>query len=201
MDIPKCEGVVLKYGNIRDVPWDWICDRKWCKSAFRRWREMWRRCNNSNHPRYNNYKDCKIDERYRYFSEYLSDIMKLENFDKFCDNPSEWHIDKDIKDPTNRHYTFENLSIIYYKDNTIERNNRCGHPTSSFEARQKISNARKKPIKGVNIKDGSIIFFDSAKDAEEKGGFNHKGISSCIHGRRPSYKGYKWELIEEVQDE
>ena len=201
MEIPKCEDVVLKYGNIRDIPWDWICDRKWCKSIFARWRDMWRRCNDPKCSRYERYKDCKIDERYRYFSEYLNDIMRLDNFDKLCEEPSKWHIDKDLKDPTNRHYTFENLSIIYYKDNTIERNNRCGHPTSSFEARRKISNAQKKPIKGVNIKDGSILYFDSAKDAEEKGGFNHKGISSCIHGRRPSYKGYKWELLEEVHNE
>lgn len=201
MEIPKCEGVVLKYGNIRDVPLDWINENKWHKSLYSRWREMWKRCKDPNHSRYENYKNCIISDDYIYFSNYVKDIMKLENFDKLCEEPSKWHIDKDKIDPNNRCYFFEHLSIVYYKDNIIERNNRCGHPTSTSEARQKISNAQKKPIKGVNIKDGSIIFFDSAKDAEEKGGFNHKGISSCIHGRRPSYKGYKWELIEEVHNE
>ena len=179
----------------RDKSMDWINEELWRKSIYTRWREMWKRCKNPEHPRYNSYKDCEIDERYRLFSNYINDIMTLENFDKLCANPSEWHIDKDIKDSNNRNYTYEYLSIVYYKDNVKERNNRCGHPSQDFEVRKKISDSRKKPIKGININDGSVIYFDSAKDAEELGGFNRKSISCCLHGRRYSYKGYRWEFI------
>lgn len=145
---------------------------------------MWIRCKNPEHSRYKTYKDCEIDERYRYLSNYINDVMKLENFDKLCQDPSKWHIDKDVKDPTNRHYTFNHLSIIYYKDNSKERMQRLGSPNmGNF-----------KPIIGINKDTNSIILLKSRNEAKEKG-FRPSNITLVCQGKRPHHKGYKWFYI------
>ena len=98
---------VVIYNN---MPRGWAKGKnqpKWHESLYTRWHDMWTRCRNPNSSRYKNYKVCKIDEKYRYLSNYVNDIMRLENFDKLCENPSKWHIDKDIKDSNNRNYFFE----------------------------------------------------------------------------------------------
>ena len=60
---------------------------------------MWARCKNPSNKDYPNYKDCKIDERYRLLSNYVNDVMQLDNFDLLCLYPNEYHVDKDKLDP------------------------------------------------------------------------------------------------------
>ena len=48
---------------------------KWHKSLYDRWRHMWSRCRNPEHPRYLKYKDCPIDERYIKLSNYVNDVQ------------------------------------------------------------------------------------------------------------------------------
>ena len=174
-----------------DMPRGWSFGKgqpAWHGSIYHRWYDMWTRCNNPNNTKYKNYKDCEIDEKYRYLSNYVNDIMQLENFDKLCENPSKYDIDKDKIDPNNRCYFFEHLTILSDKENSEEQMNRNGVPTS------------KKRIKGINIKDGSVLIFDSIHQATELG-FNSGHLVSCCKGRRKSHKGYRWEYIEEVHNE
>ena len=164
---------------------------KWHRSIYDRWYRMWIRCKNPQHKQYNNYKNCEIDEKYRYFSYYLNDIMQLENFDKLCEEPSKWNIDKDKIDPNNRCYFFEHLSIISKTENSKECIARNGSPMENPEVAKK----KWKPIKAINIKDGSIITFKSLTEAEESG-FRASGISKCLSGKYKTHKGYKWEYLE-----
>ena len=168
------------------MPRGWVTGKgqpKWHELLFKRWRDMWSRCNNPEHPGYDNYKDCKIDENYRYFSKYLNDIMQLENFDKLCDNPKYWHIDKDIKDPTNRHYYFEHLSIVYYKDNLDERFKRRGKPSPS------------KPVIGIGIGRDCILLYKSITDTNLKRCLVRDCCNKCYGKKSNIYKGYKWYYI------
>ena len=170
---------------------------KWHKVLVDRWIDMWTRCNNPNDWRYESYKDCKIDERYRTFSNYLNDIMQLDNFDKLCENPSKWHIDKDKIDPNNRCYYFEHLSIITNSDNSKERMSRKGSPMKNPDYAKKNGDSHKKSIKAININSGEVLYFDSQVDAAEELGILQGSISNCLYGRAKSYKGYKWEFLDE----
>lgn len=139
------------YFIYNDMPRGWVRGKtqpKWHKSLYDRWRLMFLRCKNPQNTLYKWYKDCKIDERYRYLSNYVNDIMLLENFENFCENPHDWEIDKDKKDPNNRHYSFEHLNIITIEDNRLESLNRNGNPMKDPDiakrAGEKSANSRRK---------------------------------------------------------
>lgn len=57
---------------------------------------------------------------------------------------------------------------------------------------------KKIPIKGTNLDTGEIIFFESAKDAENSGSFSQGCIWDCIKGKRgrTQHKGFKWEIVK-----
>lgn len=172
-------------GIENDMPKGWVRGKNqptWHLSLYKRWVHMWERCRNPEHKDYSNYKDCKIDERYRLFSNYIDDISKLENFDKLCENPSKWSIDKDKIDPNNRYYFFEHLTIISGSANIKERNARRGNPSPM------------KPILGISLEDNSFIIFKSIRQAKEKG-FDPGTIAKCLKGRAKSHHNYKWSYL------
>lgn len=171
-----------------DMPRGWVYNKnqpKWHHSLYDRWIKMWDRCKNPKSKAYKTYKNCEIDERYRYLSNYVKDVMSLENFDKLCENPSLWVIDKDIKDVDNRGYFLDKLSIISRKENVRERNNRLGNPAS----------IKRKPVIGINIKNGKMLCFNFICQCEERG-FLSSNIVNCLKGRYKSHKGYRWYYLE-----
>ena len=58
------------------------------------------------------------------------------------------------------------------------------------EIKQKLSESKSKPIKGINIITGEIIRFKSGLEAKANG-FNNTGIKRSIDKNQP-YKEYKW---------
>ena len=177
IQIPKCEDVILKYNRVRDIPYSWLMEEEWRSKIYSMWNSMWHRVNK--HP---SYKDSKISENYSRLSNYFEDVLSLENFDLFKENPKGWSIDKDIKIKDNKDYYFEALSLVTLEDNTSERNIRKGYPNSG----------NFKPIIGIN-KD-TIILLKSRNEAKEKG-FRPSNITLVCQGKRPHHKGYKWFYI------
>ena len=172
-----------------DMPRGWKRGKgqpKWHLSIHNRWYRMWNRCNNPKDKDYESYKDCKIAEEYRYLSKYLEDLEKLDNFDKLINNLKDWHIDKDSKDPSNRNYYFDNLSIICKKDNIEEMLNRKSSPKS------------KKPIIGIPINKNKVLIFEYVSQAD-KYNFYHSNIIKCCKGKLRAYKGYKWHYINIIK--
>lgn len=51
----------------------------------------------------------------------------------------------------------------------------------------------KKPVVGTDCETGKKIYLKSMTDGE-KFGFRRRGISQCVNGASPKYKGYSWEL-------
>ena len=88
MEIPKCDDVILKYGNIRDIPISWLKECRWRYNIYEMWKGMWRRVSDNKY-----YKDCFICDEYIRLSNYFSDILKLENFNLFKENPSGWQLE------------------------------------------------------------------------------------------------------------
>ena len=62
-----------------------------------RWNSMMRRCYNENDINYSDYGlvGVKVVDRWHNVDNYISDIMLVENFEKFYYNPSKYHLDKD----------------------------------------------------------------------------------------------------------
>lgn len=66
----------------------------------------------------------------------------------------------------------------------------------SEETRDKISRANKgKTSKKVRCIELDRVF-DSILSAAEFIGKDHKGISSCLHGKQKTSGGYHWEFVE-----
>lgn len=184
---------VLKYGKINDMPRGWISKEKWHHVIYDMWSDMWRRCYTKL-----SWFGCQIQPRYKYLSNYVNDIMKLENFDKFKENPKGWCIDKDIKFKDNRDYYFEALSLITRSENCTDANNRrdysnwYNHPMKNSLTSKRSGKSRIKPVIGINSL--NILLYKSLKHASENN--LHPGnISSCCTKKLNSYLGYKWYYI------
>lgn len=72
-------------------------------------------------------------------------------------------------------------------------NNNYGTKTE----RQKDSEYLKgkmKAVRGVNIKTGETLIFESVKSTETKG-FKRRGVRNCLNGENKQHHGYRWEYI------
>lgn len=177
MEIPKCDDVILKYGNIRDIPISWLKDELWRYSIYEMWKGMWRRVSE-----HRNYKDCSICDRYIRLSNYFTDIPKLDNFSLFKENPKGWSIDKDIKIPGNREYKFEAISLITRSENSRERQVRNPY----------VPKREPKPVIGISPK--SILLFKVLSHVEFIG-LDKSSVCECCHKDRKTCGGYKWYYI------
>lgn len=87
----------------------------------------------------------------------------------------------------------ENLEWVTPKMN-------CNYGTKQTRFVSKMKNTSKfsKPVIGVNIKDGSKIFFPSTQEAK-RNGFSQGNIASCCRGERKYHKGYFWHFANEEE--
>lgn len=90
---------------------------------YKRWDSMIRRCFNSNDPRYKNYKDVAVCDRWMYFSNYLQDIINIPGYYKAINNLNNYHIDKDLIPMLN------NIDYKIYSPNTCIWLDKCDNVT------------------------------------------------------------------------
>jgi hypothetical protein len=69
---------------------------------------------------------------------------------------------------------------------------KCPKPPSPLGNRGKLSKLSK-PVKGIHIKTGEEVFFDSLRLADSAG-FRLANVRTSIKGIGSHYKGYKWTL-------
>ena len=175
---------VLKFGRINDMEEGWICGKDqplWHRKVYQMWSSMWRRVYTDI-----NYFGKTIQFEYKYLSKYVNDIMKLENFEAFKENPKGWSIDKDIKGGTLDGYYFEYLSLVTRSDNGRDTINRNGTALSEFRFNPR------RPIIAISPK--SKILFKYLRQATDKG-FDISCVCKCLKGERKLHKGYKWKYI------
>ena len=155
---------------------------KWHKNARRLWRKMWLRCYDPTSDNYQYYKDCKIHEKFRLFSNFLKWLEsepRFEDFKRTCGN-IRWCIDKDMKCSRNRNYYPEYMTLTTQSINSKERNKRLGIPDGNRNNRIPI----------IGICDDSILLFKSYAHAKEYK-FYRSSIKKCYKNNK-RYKGYKW---------
>lgn len=181
-------------GIKNDMPRGWVRGKnqpKWHRSLYNRWKHMWVRCKNPLSPDYATYKDIPIDESFRLLSIYVDTVSKLINFDRLCDEPNNYHIDKDLK---YREYSPKSLSIVHHSENRKEMFDRCGHPYNSVKATRTQWLNRKRLI-AINIETGHVRVYTCAPDAKRLHGFDPSHIGRCAKGLEVAHKGYKWYYV------
>ena len=172
-----------------DMPRGWIQGKgqpRWHKKVYNMWRNRWDKCRNPNNPSYEYYKDCEIDEDFKYLSNFVKWIMNQPLFEEFVQtcNKVKWVIDKDMKDSNNRNYYPEYMTLTTQSENSKEMLNRRGNPNP------------KTPVIAIDTHSNKVLLFKSTHDAQDKG-FHHSDISKCINKlpHHKSHKGYKWYRI------
>lgn len=114
-------------------------------------------------------------------------------FDSMTDETKEKWIEahKGLQPMLGKHHTEESKKKIS-KAIKGEKNPFYGkHHTK--EVKDRLMKENGKQIIGVNIKDGTIIEFQSIRDAH-RNGFNRSCIWQCLNpnGNQSTHKGYKW---------
>lgn len=93
---------------VNDMERGWLGKNQplWHHKIYYIWRDEWNRCRNPKHPAYENYKDCKIYDDFKYLSKFVEWIISEPRFEEFCNTCDKvtWSVDKDMKNPNNRNY-------------------------------------------------------------------------------------------------
>ena len=188
---------VCKVG-INDMKGKWHCSSKcitdrqfYERRVYNLWVCMLERCYLNKYP---TYKECQVSVRWRKLSNFISDINKLPNYDLWLNNPNQRvSLDKEYFRPC-KVYSVNTTGFNTISNNSKERIKRCGNPMNDFTTRIKAGSSRSKAVEGTNIKTGDKIYFNSMREADNKG-FNHSSISACCRGELYSHKGYYWKML------
>ena len=145
---------------------------------YPRWSSMIRRCYSKNDKAYSQYGGAGVTvcERWHKFSNYIDDISKKENYEKFEKEPKYWHLDKDIINK--KQYSNETTVIVHEIDNLNEMNTR---------------NMFKKKVLQYTKNGEFVKEYDSLSDASKSIGVSKSNLSSACIGRRKTCKGYIWK--------
>lgn len=168
----KNKPTIHNYGIVGDV-----IENPKSHILYDRWSKMISRCYNENNRFYPNYGGVgvKVSDRWRYFFNYVEDISNMENYDSLIENPSEWHIDKDILGKN-----------LYSKETCL-----------IVKAEKNISIAsqvnKERVIVQYNL-DGSFIKeYKSIITASNELGILRTSISECLNGRTKTSGGFIWK--------
>lgn len=172
----------IKNGSIRDWLSPYVCgkgivgleiENPQSHILYNRWRDMIRRCYDSNNKSYKTYggNGCWVCDDWLYFPNYVKDIEKKENYDKLVESKGKnlWQIDKDILKPGNKCYCDKYVSIISRTKNAAERNKRV---TKTYLGDK---------IHQFSLNGEYIKSFDSKKEAAIELSKNHSRNTTSIN--------------------
>lgn len=126
----------VKYGQVKDYyrngvyrkPYNPLLYDNYEFMIFRKlksiWKSMINRCCNENNIAYTNYGALGVSvcDYWLDFDNFLKDVTKLPQYDKFYINPSSYQLDKDYKQinlpKSARIYSLDTCMFLYYVDNT-----------------------------------------------------------------------------------
>lgn len=166
-----CLGNAKKVGNER---------------VYSLWNNMLCRCyhNHKNNKDYMSYGGIgvRVCERWKIFSNFLSDLENIEGYDEPLFAQGKIHLDKDKKQsntpPSQKIYSLETCCFISKEDNQVMRN------TSRY----------RKKFMAISP-DGQRIYVDGLVDFSKENNLDASTITRCLRGEYKQHKGWTFEVV------
>lgn len=112
----------MVYGiGINDMEYGWTKANEWNHRVYQVWQDMLRRCySEKEHERHPTYIGCVVCERWLKLSNFVEDIVKIDNYEYWRDNPNQRiSLDKDIKsNGISKCYCLEQCQFISKSENS-----------------------------------------------------------------------------------
>lgn len=155
----------LVYGvGINDMPVGWIGASSYNTRLYNTWKAMLYRTTQQCWEELPCYYGTTVCNEWVYLSNFEKDIQELDGYSLWKNNPNTGvMLDKDTKVLGNKHYSKDTCCFLSHADSNRDVYNR--HPESQLKAAMAFGDKYGKPIRAININDGSIIEFKSKKEA------------------------------------
>ena len=138
------------------------------------WKNMLYRV--KDHPAY---KDVTVCDRWLCLGYFIEDLRSMDNYDKWLENTSGYHLDKDLKYAGNKVYSKQFCSLVpAEKNQKVTKNRKFGHYVAQHD-------------------DGTVVEFKNQRAFARDYGLCYKNLGRSIKkGGRT--KG--WRIVEVITD-
>lgn len=200
--------------GINDMEKGWKRKNEYNLRVYTLWNGMLYRCySESFHKKQNTYRECYVCDRWLKLSNFVEDIVKIDNYEYWLNNPNQKiALDKDIKsNGKNKCYCLSECLFVSQKENT-EQSNKTRN--NDYLQGNKNPNATFKIAK-INPKTNEIIDVQYGYIYKEQG-YSPAHICACCkfheincnkeewfkkYKTRPckQHKGYVWKYFKESE--
>lgn len=179
--------------GINDMKIGWIKEDEWNERVYRTWAHMLERCYckkyQEKHP---TYKGCYVCERWLKLSAFVEDIVKIENYEYWLNNPNERiALDKDIKSNNkNKCYCLEKCMFVNPRENSKQ--------ALKNENRKRLFDKEHPNSKEVLQYDKNMNFikkWNCISTASKELNISKTAIANCLKGLTNSAGGFKWIYV------
>lgn len=158
----------MKYGYSINIKW------KDDPHLYAVWYKMLDRCYNTNHVRYNAYKNVTVCDRWLCFDYFVEDAVKIEGWDRNKFINKQIQLDKDIKQQ-NKTIKVYSVDACMWVDKQINNKYQYSHLTQKFIA---------------VTPNGELQEYDSINQCAREDKLPPGSISRILHGKRKNIYGW-----------
>lgn len=176
----------IKYGKIKNPYFPSVCGVGYLGNAsyrkneflYNKWQSMLGRCYNPKFPNYKYYgaKGVAVDEKWHSFENFLHDFPLIDGYDE--NNFHNLELDKDIKLPDNKIYSFETCSLVTKTENIAEEHKR-----------------KNKWFKAISP-EGQTYENNNQSEFAREHNLKRNGLKAVLSNRQKTHKGWKFEYLE-----
>ena len=195
--------------GINDMPRKWRLENELNERTYRCWQSMITRCYSEKyHEKHYTYKNCYVCERWLKLSNFVEDIVKIDNYNLWLDD-NNYQLDKDIKNKDKDGcYCLENCIFITKTENIAQSNKTRDYkndknPNYNNHKLKGKNNPKSKKVGQYDLDGNLIKVWDYAKQISEEVGINYSLLRSNLQGKRKTYElsGFIWKYVCQKEGE